>query len=283
MYGFIRFCTGLALAVGFFAGCVSQESTRRAAILALPYKEFDQAFGSGWRPLLDRGEGLKAAVLVEDYLKSHRELTPGEQKFLHLHAAQLFALEGKNRRPVKHLDEAVSPLKTEELWSDWNDFIAATKAFLTQDRASLIAARERLAAAKAPRLKIAERLLEKFGSSYGDVIWWIRLCPGVAVAREASTAERSAAEKLAKAFGFPLTVGLTNSPECCIRVERRSFAPNSGSMGYIIIHSSDGTLITASSQEWLDEAVDRLIKSSREWNGIREAPFGLATSFSLAR
>jgi len=33
----------------------------------------------------------------------------------------------------------------------------------------------------------------------------------------------------------------------------------------------------------LDAAVERFIKASRESNGHREAPFGLSTSFNLAR
>ena len=41
--------------------------------------------------------------------------------------------------------------------------VVATKAFLAQDRASLLAARERLAAAKASQLKYADRLVETLG------------------------------------------------------------------------------------------------------------------------
>ena len=51
----------------------------------------------------------------------------------------------------------------------------------------------------------------------------------------------------------------------------------------VIIHSPDGTHITASNQYWLDAAVERFIKASRESDGHREAPFGLSTSFDLAR
>jgi len=61
--------------------------------------------------------------------------------------------------------------------------------------------------------------------------------------------------------------------------ERR---PSNGALP-LIIHSPDGTHITASNQYWLDAAVERFIKSSRESNGHREAPFGLSTSFNLAR
>ncbi len=69
----------------------------------------------------------------------------------------------------------------------------------------------------------------------------------------------------------------------CVWVEVRDFAPKSSSMGYVIIHSPDGTQITASNPYWMNAAVDRFIKSSRTSHGLLEAPFGLTTSFNLAR
>src|SRR5258706_10064613 len=112
MNRFLRFGILSTLAGLFFCafleGCVAPASTPRTAMLSLPYNEFDQNYGSGFRLLYDCGEYLKAAVLIEDYLKAHRELTDGQQKFLHLHAAQMFALGSENTRAVEHLDRAVS-------------------------------------------------------------------------------------------------------------------------------------------------------------------------------
>jgi len=51
----------------------------------------------------------------------------------------------------------------------------------------------------------------------------------------------------------------------------------------VIIHSGEGTLITASSPRWLEDAVEQFIKSSRERNGRREARLGLVTSFDVPR
>ena len=65
------------LSAVFFGGCASPGVSRRASVLALPYLQFDQTFGSGWRSLFDSREYLKAAILVEDYLRSHHELTVG--------------------------------------------------------------------------------------------------------------------------------------------------------------------------------------------------------------
>ena len=252
-------------------------------MLALPYLQFDQNFGSGWRSLFDSREYLKAAVLVEDYLRSHHELTVGEQKFLHFHAAQLLALKNKNTRAIEHLDQAVCHEKTVELGPNWNDMVVATKAFLAQDRASLLAARKRLAAAKALQLKYADRLVESLGKSYAEMFWWARVCPTVAVPKDASPGHRAAAEKLANALAYSITVAEDGPQPSCIWVELRNFAPKAAAMGYVIIHSPDGTQITASNQFWLDAAVERFIKSSRESNGFREAPFGLTTSFNLAK
>src|SRR6266478_3027104 len=278
MNPFLRFGILSTLAGIFFCaflgGCAAPASTQRIGMLSLPYNEFDQSYGSGFRLLYDRGEYLKAAVLIEDYLKAHRELTVGQQKFLHLHAAQLFALGNETSRAVEHLDQAVSHGKTSELGPSWNDMLAATRAFLTHDRAALLATKERLAAAKSPQR--VDNLIENFGSSYADVLLWHRLSSNVAVLKDAPAATRAAAEKLAKAFGFSLTEMETNPPSGFIWLELRRFTPNPVP-GYVVIHSGEGTLITASDQRWLDAAVERFIKSSRERNGHREARFGLAT------
>src|SRR5437016_5307391 len=287
MHRFIRLAEAPALTVVFasvmLGGCATPESGSRAAVLSLPYELFDQTFGSGWRAIFDRREYGQAAVLIEEYLRSHHELTVGRQKFRHLHAAMLLALEGRNSRAIEQTDQAVCHEAARELGLSWNDMVVATRAFLAHDRPSLLAARERLAAAEYPELKYIDRLCDTLGSSYADMYWWARLCPAVAFPQDASSAHRAAAEKLAKAFSFPATAVATNPQPSCIWVELRDFAPKSAAMGYVIIHSPDGTHITASNQYWLDAALERFIKSSRESNGHHESPFGLTTSFNLAR
>ena len=100
---------------------------------------------------------------------------------------------------------------------------------------------------------------------------------------DASPENRAAALKLVKAFGPPFSISDGGQQPSCVWVELRDFAPKSSAMGYIIVHSPDGTQITASNPYWLNAAVDRFIKSSRTSHGLREAPFGLTTSFNLAR
>jgi hypothetical protein len=270
--------TALVMTTLFFAGCSTPDRGHRTALLTLPYNEFDQAYGDGWRSFYEAGDVRTAVALLEDYLKLHPDLTFPQRKFLHLHAGQLLALQGRNPQAVKHLEKAMSHQKSPELWPDWDDFITATKAFLTQDRPTLLAARERLAAAKAPRVKLADRFIQKFGQSYADVIWWIPVCFSVAIPDGAPAKQRAAAARLAKALGCSVTVGETNSPSCCIWLQLRPFSPKAVPQGYVIAHFADGTLITASDAGWLDAAVQRFIKSSRQNHGSWEAPIGIVSN-----
>jgi hypothetical protein len=266
----------------FLGGCTTPGAREQTNLLSLPYEQFDQTFGSGWRPIFDQREYAKAARLIEDYLQTHHELTDGQRKFLHLHAGMMFALQGSTARALKHLDEAMTTRTLPELWPGWNDFIIANRAFLTHDLAALQAARERLAVTHSSQLIFVDRLVQTFGSSYADWYWWARVYPKVVVSKGASLENRATAEKLAKAFGASFSVADSGPQPSCIWIEVRDFAPRSFAMGYIIIHSPDGTQISASNQYWLDAAVERFIKSSRMRHGSYEAPFGLTTSFNLA-
>jgi hypothetical protein len=222
-----------------------------------------------------------AGGLIEDYLRAHRELTRGQQKFLHLHAGMMFALEGRTPRAVQHLHQAKAATRLPELWPDWNDYVAATRSFLVRDRIGLEAARDRCAASHSPRLAQVERMAQVFGSSYADWFWWARVCPRVVIPKGASAEHQGAAETVARAFNASFSFSDESPQPSCVWVEIRDFAPSSA-MGYVIIHSPDGTQITASNSYWLKQAVERFIKSSRVSHGFREAPFGLTTSFNLA-
>lgn len=263
----------ISVLLGTFAGRATQESRERAAMLSLSYGDFDQTYGSGHRVLYDRGQYFEAAVLIGDYLRAHPELTASQQKFLHYHAAQIYALAGKNTLAVEQLDHAVWREKTPVLdgprGAKLDDMARVLRAFLTQDRAVLLAAG-------------ASNLVENLGSSYADALLWHRISPNIGIPQAASKAHREAAEKLAKAFGFPLTEMQTSPPAGCVWLETRSFHPFMFS-GYVIMHSSDGALITASDQHWLDAAVERFIKSSRMRHGYREARYGLVTSLDVPK
>lgn len=268
---------------GFLAGCATKPAIDgQAAVLSLSYDRFDQTKGSGWRPLYDeQRECGTAGALIEAYLQRHKELTPDQKAILHFHAAQMFAYDGDNARAVSHLDRARSPAKDSGLGLGWDDTVAATRAFLLRDRASLLAAKERLRASHESSEEVDE-LIEHFGESYADMRWWAALSPVVTVPKGASKEHHATAEKLAKAFGIPMSEAAASSPHS-IWVELRRQGSDSDWDGYLVFHYSSGTVISASGEEWLNAAVERFISSSRERNGRREAPTGLITSFRLAR
>jgi len=109
---------------------------------------------------------------------------------------------------------------------------------------------------------------------------WIRPFAIVGVSTSAGPAHRAAADKLAKALGYPLVVTDRN-PVCCIWVDFGVPPANPGKPGYIILHQESGSLILASDQGALDQAIDRLISSSRTRDGKREVPEGLITTFPI--
>ena len=111
---------------------------------------------------------------------------------------------------------------------------------------------------------------------------YARLFPMVGIPKNATAQQRAAAEKLARQFGITVSA-LDTNPVCCVWLELSTWRPNPGADGYIIVHQAGGTLITASSQQQLDAAVERFIKSSRERDGKREAPIGLMTSYEVLK
>jgi hypothetical protein len=111
---------------------------------------------------------------------------------------------------------------------------------------------------------------------------YARPFPMIAIPKSATAEQRSAAEKLGREFGITVSA-LDTNPVCCVWLELRAWRPSPGTDGYIIIHQAGGTLITASSQQQLDAAVERFIKSSREHDGKREAPVGLMTNYEVIK
>jgi hypothetical protein len=267
----------------FVAGCF----LLRHPTVLLPYDEFN-AKGSGWRAIYDsRGDCRKAADEIEMYFRFHPGLAAGDRTILHFHAAQMFAGAGMNARAMPHLDQATNSFMS----SDWNDMVAATRAFLMRDRVQLDAARERLITAHASddSIQEADMLVAHFGESYADMRWWALIGTTVAISTDASPPHRAAAEKLAKAFGLSLTTA-TTKPDHCLWLELHSWDASTDHWkgynywdGYIILHYDSGTVISASNLRWLDAGVERFIKSCRKRGDKWEAPTGMTTSFSLSR
>jgi hypothetical protein len=259
---------------------------QRDAYLSLPYEAFDATPGSGHRRFRDEPQNpARAGALIEAYLQGRPELSVEQRRILGFHAAQLFAIGGMNERAVVHLDRLLSE-------HDGDHTAAATKAFLLSDRAGLLAARRRMrdgdAAAEA-----VDVLVARFGESYADVARWATVCStAVRMPAGASAAQRAAADRLARAFGLPVAVAdraanadgrPADIPGGCIWMEIRATGGTPDVEGYVILHANNGTVIAATSERRLEAAVTRFVDSSRLHNGRREAPFGLATSFELAR
>jgi hypothetical protein len=72
-------------------GSLVHQADNRETLLALPYKEFDQTQGSGWRPLVDeRHQYREAAELIVEYLQRHPEVKGSQRAVLHFHAGDVY-------------------------------------------------------------------------------------------------------------------------------------------------------------------------------------------------
>jgi hypothetical protein len=249
------------------------------AYLSLPYKEFDVIYGSGHRRFRDQPrDPVQVAALIEAYLDRRTELPFDARSTLQSHAVQMFAMGGMNERAITHLDRLLAQNPADS-WA------AATKSFLLFDRAGLRATRRRMADGEAAGF--VDLLIDHFGESYFDLCKWHPVGSAVCVPASASANHRAAAHQLATAFGLPVTVAPDapaegSLPAGCIWLGIRPMGPWRGAPGYIILHVK-GTVITATDEQWLAAAVKRFIETSRQHDGKRQAPIGLATSFELAR
>jgi hypothetical protein len=106
--------------------------------------------------------------------------------------------------------------------------------------------------------------------------------PVVGVPKGATREHRAAADRLAKEFRLPV-VTFEGNPVCCVWLELNSWHPSPGTDGYVIVHQTGGTTITASSPKELEAAVTRFIKSARVPQGQRVVPVGLMTSYEVLK
>lgn len=145
--------------------------------LSLPYRQFDQTQGSGWRALADRQQFQEGATLIQDYLSMHPELSLKEKAVLHFHVAQLLAVAGHESEALAHLEQTAIPDNSSEfppVAARWNDFVAATRAFLLRDHSQLMAARGRMVDGPSTPtdlafLKGVDVLVSQYGESYRDI------------------------------------------------------------------------------------------------------------------
>jgi len=186
---------------------------------------------------------------------------------------------GMYERAINHLDR----LRAE---NPENSFAEAAKAFLLSDRAGLLAARRRMA--NGVDAEMVDLLIEHFGESFFDASAWIPICSTISVPAGASAEHRAIADQLAKSFALPVAVAHNppaegGIPGNCIWLEVRPMDGTPDAEGYIILQTLKSTVIAATSEQRLAAAVRRFIESSRQHDGKRQVPFGLTTSFVLAR
>ena len=157
------------------AGCATKVvDIERENMLALSFDEFDQTDGSGFRLLLDQKRYVDAAELIEDYLRRHQHsLTERERISLHFHAGQLYGISDDPGKAVPHFKRA--RYKTEPTPDGhplyWNDYVDATRAFISGDRRRLIEARQRMGEMNEGFHRLVDSFIENFQEPYADLIF----------------------------------------------------------------------------------------------------------------
>ena len=142
----------------------------------MTFEEFDQTQEAGWRAIAKRGDFAGAAQAIIAYLATRPEWEAWQERTLHFHAAQMFAFAGNTNAALAHLPATLEP---DDVANDpanrwrWNDYVAATEAFLREDLPALHAARERIAQGPEvdgaiPNLSVVDRLIANFGKPYAQ-------------------------------------------------------------------------------------------------------------------
>jgi hypothetical protein len=146
----------------------SEPSVKDDVLLALPWKQFDQTLGSGWRVYATRDEHLQAARLIETYLAWRSDLTPVQRAASHFHAGAELARVNLHEEALLHFDQAIVPAGSKGVPEDWNELVAANRAFLLGDRAAILACKQRVDAMRSPAFKDTfGLLLEYLGQPWG--------------------------------------------------------------------------------------------------------------------
>lgn len=152
-----------------FVGAAERSAdVERETLLALPWKQFDQTVGAGWRVYAARGEHQQAAELIVAYLDQRADLTVSQRAVSNLHAAAEFARVGLREIALRHLDQADVPPGTKGVPEDWNELVISMRAFLLGDRAALLASKRRVEAMRKPAFPdAADRYLKHLGQRFG--------------------------------------------------------------------------------------------------------------------
>lgn len=139
----------------------------RDETLAFDIEQFDRTPGSGWRPIAEvEGCEIAAADLIAEYRETRISPDdPRSESSLAWHEGQLRATAGQTDRALNLFSRTYRENIEHNADVSWNLYVAATIAFLKQDRAALDAAHEELRTLPEPDFWAAavERTQEKYG------------------------------------------------------------------------------------------------------------------------
>lgn len=138
----------LTLAAGGLLAQVDPCTIDRQQAIALSEEAFDQG-EAGWRSLARPGCFIAAAQLIADYRTTHSQ----HGKMLFFHEAQMRAAGGDYPTAAPLFEAARSGPNEWRVDTGWNDYVAASAAFVRRDKAALQAHRDRLAALPPPPLQ----------------------------------------------------------------------------------------------------------------------------------
>jgi tetratricopeptide (TPR) repeat protein len=176
-------CMLLTALVFVLAGC-GATLTEQKKYLGLSADEFN-ARDAGWRALESREDYRGAAKLLEEYLAvNSKALSEDELVLTWFHAAQMRAFAGDSKHAIECLDHAAFAVEPPTWPVPWNDYVAATKAFLQRDRDTLVMVRSRIAKdprwkGAAPNLNFVDSLIENFEKPYREAYDLTRPDPNI--------------------------------------------------------------------------------------------------------
>lgn len=151
------------------ADCAALYAQHLATDLKLPYEQFDQTLGGGFRLLVAQRCYKESGDLLEAWMGANHS----DAESVRWHLAQQRALQGDYPEAIRwargtlDLHEDVGKIHLH-----WNDYVLATLAFLQHDKPALMAARERVAAGATVshgdevNLKFIDSMVKNFDASY---------------------------------------------------------------------------------------------------------------------
>ena len=107
--------------------------------------DFEKFENEGWRTLANKKCFFAAGSSIVSWLSANLEtVTPEQTRTLRYHAARVFAMTGRTRVALVHLEHAKNPEQDPNTAQDWNAYIDVFSGWLRRDVAALRAGIEKL-------------------------------------------------------------------------------------------------------------------------------------------